>query len=427
MRVFFVLLILALPLALGLAALIEEDSGYVLIAYHSAMVEMSIWVALILEVLLLLSLFLIFWLLFHIFSPGGHLLGWFSSRGDKKIQRQTYAGLLAYAEGDWSAARKALVKSAPKATFPHLNYLLAARACQALGDNQTSEEYLRKASDADDSGSVAISLTQAELQLAAGHLEQCLVTLNRLRQARPKHTQVLRLLVEVYRGLKDWQSVIALLPELKKSRIYAEAQMIALEKEAYGQRLREQLAGAHKTSMDVLSAAWHKFPKAVRTDPEIICSYVASLVEVDAQSEAEKVLRQALKQSWDNRLVEWYGQVRGEHPERQLLLAESWLQSRPNNDVLLLCLGRLALLNQLWGKAREYYQMSITLHKTAEACAELGRLLAYLGEHEKSTELFQQGLLLSSKHLIDWPMPGKEKPGKELPARVKPGKESAGV
>src|SRR5690606_9032267 len=95
----------------------------------------------------------------------------------------------------------------------------------------------------------------------------------------------------------------------------------------------------------------------------------------------------------------------GPHPDRQLALAESWLRDHPDDAGLLLCLGRLALMNRLWGKAREYFQAALARVPDAQTYAELARLLAHLGEHEASSRYYERGLALCAPRLPDLPLP----------------------
>jgi HemY protein len=72
---------------------------------------------------------------------------------------------------------------------------------------------------------------------------------------------------------------------------------------------------------------------------------------------------------------------------------------------LLLTLGRLCLQNRLWGKARDYLESSLRLQRSPETCAELARLLAQLGDTERSNLLFQEGLGLLDERLLAAPLP----------------------
>ena len=138
-----------------------------------------------------------------------------------------------------------------------------------------------------------------------------------------------------------------------------------------------------ETALQPLTQRWQNVPSALRADPAIVAGYAAQLLRLGAEEEAEEVLRHALKQGFDATLVQLYGQVRGRDPGKQLQAAEGWLKEHPNDPGLLLTLGRLCLINKLWGKAREYLEASLSFQRSAETCAELGRLLAQLGEVEQ--------------------------------------------
>jgi HemY protein len=97
--------------------------------------------------------------------------------------------------------------------------------------------------------------------------------------------------------------------------------------------------------------------------------------------------------------------VRGADAGKQLQHAESWLKQHPADSSLLLTLGRLCLQNRLWGKARDYLEASLRLQRNPEACAELARLLAQLGDTQRSNQLFQEGLGLLDERLLALPLP----------------------
>src|SRR5690606_18301091 len=135
-------------------------------------------------------------------------------------------------------------------------------------------------------------------------------------------------------------------------------------------------------------------------------SYAQQLIDNQFPQEAEALVRKTLEKNWDPRLVHLYGLIPDPEPHQQLLSAESWLKKRPGDSLLMLTLGRLCLRNELWGRARNYFQTSLGLQEHPETCAELARLLAHLGEHQQSTEYYQKGLLLTTQKLPNLPQPG---------------------
>jgi HemY protein len=160
-----------------------------------------------------------------------------------------------------------------------------------------------------------------------------------------------------------------------------------------------------KNSISTLQEMWEDLPAAVKKRSSMVAAYVEQLLRFNADSIAANLLRKQLQKDWDDELVRLYGLVAGEDVDRQLVFSEDWLRQRPADANLMLTAARLSLRNQLWGKAKEYLESSLRQKNTPEACAELGRLLAHLGEHEKSTHYYQQGLLSMTKPLPNLPMP----------------------
>jgi HemY protein len=59
----------------------------------------------------------------------------------------------------------------------------------------------------------------------------------------------------------------------------------------------------------------------------------------------------------------------------------------------------------LWGKARDYLESSLRVQRNPETCAELARLLAQLGDTQRSNQLFQEGLGMLDERLLAAPLP----------------------
>ena len=141
-----------------------------------------------------------------------------------------------------------------------------------------------------------------------------------------------------------------------------------------------------------MSAAQHR-------EPDLLAVYAEQLRHLGAEDEAQTLLQNALKQSYDVALVRLYGLLHGRDAGRQLQVAEGWLKQHPQDASLLLTLGRLCMHNQLWGKARTYLESSLSVQRHPETCAELARLLAQMGELERSNSLYQEGMRLLDERL----------------------------
>ncbi len=405
MRTLFVLILIAMLMALTIATVVEKDAGYVLIAYDQQAIEMSLAAGIVIVVMLFATSYVLLRLISHMLAPGGTFSRWLRGQQQSRTQRQTTAGLLAFVEGNWEKSRKVLAKSASRSPAPVVNYLIAARASQAMGAKEESQTFLRKAEQHVDGNHIALGITQAELQLQNGQYEESLATLTRLQKNEPKNPVILKLLLQAYKEVKDWEKLQALLPALRKTKGVFLENFDQLQEEVYCSLLSQVAQQGGENASGRLLSIWQNLPSEIYKDVRAVEAYAQALLSVNAIAEAEGILRFTLQRSWDDKLVSLYGKACSQEPDKQLLLAEGWLKSRPNNADLLLCLGRLSLANQLWGKAREYFESSLKLEKKLETYAELGRLLAHLGEHEKSTECYQQGLLLSTHGLPALPQP----------------------
>jgi HemY protein len=292
-------------------------------------------------------------------------------------------------EGNWRIAEKRLVRYADRSETPLLNYLAAARAAQLQGEHERRDAYIRLAHENMPSADVAVSLTQAELQLADHQLEQALATLRHLRSVAPKHTYVLRLLRRLYEQLGDWEHLRELIPELRRRKVVPVEELRTLEIKTHRALLEQAFIG---TDDSRLEQAWATVPKSIRMTPDLVSDYVGYLQERGQDVEAEKLLREALKQGWNAQLVELYGLLDCPEPGKHLSRLEKFLKDHPEDPTLLLTLGRLSLRAQLWGKARGYLEACVNRNGPVDAFRELGRLLEHMNEDDNALQVYRQAL-----------------------------------
>lgn len=400
-----VFLLIAAAACIGLA--IAEDAGYVLIAYKSFRYESSVWATLALIVVLWLLIWGIKLLVELVTASTGLVNPWSRRNRSRRVQIAIEQGQMDLAEGRWASAQKHLARAAEAERQPLLFYLGAARAANELGHYEESDKLLERALQRQPQAELAIALSHAQLQVDRADTDGALNTLQAMHERHPHNVQVLRQLQRLHQQRGDWTALIRLLPELRKDKVLPAKELAELESRAWGQNLN--LAAQRETegeaALQSLQRAWQQLPSAQRQEPALVLAYAEQLRQLGAQGEAEEVLRGALKRSYDSHLVRLYGLLRGKDPVKQLQTAEGWLKAHPADPSLLLTLGRLCLQNSLWGKARDYLENSLKLQRNPEACAELARLLAQLGETDRSNQLFQEGLNLLDERLLALPLP----------------------
>lgn len=384
----FVILLASVYLGIQLS----HDPGYVLISINHWSIETTVWVAILITLLAFIVFHSILLLLSLISRSPSSFKQWRAKRRTLKAQAKTRQGLIEFSEGHWSEAKNHLIKALPDTDSPLLNYLTAARAAQEMGDNQLRDDYLREAQQAMPEARIAVELTQAQLQLANKQWEQALATLRHLQDLAPKHPYVLKLLMRLYKEVKDWPQLISLLPELKQYKVVTGAAFDKLQQQTY---LHAMTDLARMGQAEPLKTFVEKLPKNLAYAPELMAEYSRFLIAKGQEKEAESLLRHCLKKEYNEQLIELYGLLKAD--EKQLAFAESLLKKIPHSAALYLCLGRLSIQNNLWGKAKTYFEESL-LHKVSpEAYIELGKLLERLSDQNAACIAYRQGLLLATE------------------------------
>lgn len=403
--------LLALLIGTGLSLGLQYDLGYIRISLGHYMIETNFWVGLALVFAVIVLTVVTLSLFRRVRHSTGLVSGWIARGNERRARRRTTQGLLALAEGNWPRASKLLTSAASHVDTPLINYLAAAQASFESGDYETVDELLRKAFESTPGSDLAVGITQAQLQLAGNRLEQALATLVRLRKQSPHHPFVLKLLKTTYLRLEDWRELSKLLPELQKRNVLPEEEFNELQRLVWHNLLERAAEDCRRNrkedpnaSLEPLTRLWDELPGFLRRDEFTIRDYARLLADLGDEAQTETLLRKVLRNHWSDELINLYGRIKGHKPDEQLLLAEQWLKDRPNNAELLLALGRLSLRNELWGKAREYFETSLRLRRSRETLAELSRLNAHMGEEEVSIKLMMQGLA-KDNGLPELPMP----------------------
>ncbi len=380
--IFFLLL-----LSVWVGSHLQDDPGYVLITVHHWTVETTIWVGGMIVILAIITIHMLLLLFSWLGSFPLSYAQWRSRRRALAAQARTRQGLIEFSEGHWSRAKNYLIKALPDADTPLLNYLTAARAAQEMGDHQLRDNFLRDAQQCMPEAKIAVELTQAQLQLANRQWEQALATLRHLKDIAPNHPYVLKLLVDLYQEVKDWPQLIALLPDLKRKNVVTGSAFETLQHHAYLQALMDLIKQNNPSAVETF---FNALPKLLIKDVSFVVVYGQFLLQNQDEAQAESRLRQCLRYEFNDQLIELYGTL--QPGVARLDFVESLLKKNLHSAALYLCLGRLCQKNQLWGKAKTYFEASVQLAATPSAYAELGKLLEQLGDQAGALAMYRQGL-----------------------------------
>ncbi len=389
LRFIFIFLILLAAVWIGIK--IHVNPGYLVIAFQHWTIQMPLWLSGLIIIVSFIALYILLQIIKGTWTLFSRMSHWSKQRRINKAWQRTHHGLIALAAGDWRLAEKNLIRASKQTNAPIINYLAAAFAAQRQAAFERRDDYLREVRARDKLSELALGITQARLQFEHNQLEQSLATLQRLQQLEPKHIYTLHLLQDVYIALADWASLETLLPLLYKYKVQSFEDLEKLEAKIY----EGLLLNAKKTgTFENVSAVWDRIPRDFRIQPTLLIIYI-NVLEANKPGEAEQLLKNALQKQWDNTLIYWYGKIKSKDLDKQLKTAESWLKTQVNNASLLFTLGRLCIFNQLWGKARSYFEASLALAPNAEVYLELAALLEQLNETQGALQKYKEGLTLA--------------------------------
>ncbi|POB00270.1 heme biosynthesis protein HemY [Chromobacterium sinusclupearum] len=305
---------------------------------------------------------------------------------------------IAFFEGRFQKAEREAAKSLDDEYAPEnraLALLIAARAAGYAGAADKRDGYLNQLDQLPERLQLARHMLDAELRLEEKDALGALTAIERARALSPNLTNALKLELKVRLLQKQPEAILTLTEKLLKADALEPEQARRYRLAAY----QQQLAGllSEREVRDWL----RRIPEAERGNPQLQQQIVAHLIRLQQYDYAATLLSEALA-SDDMELPELareLGQLAVHlSVEKRLALlkdADNWLKQRPRDHWLLLALGRLAQAQQLWGKAQNYLEASVSIQPTLCAHAELAKLFEATGKEEQSQLHYQKSLELA--------------------------------
>lgn len=400
MRLRLLKAIVFLLLAAGLLFLLWRGDGYLLIAYGTKTIEMTLWVA----ALAVVALYLVLWFARKLLLGSAEMVRRFREiflfGSVERAQKRAANGMVDYLTGDWLEARKKLLRTLDKVEYPLANYIAAARSSFEMGDEAEADNILDKALSISHS-ELPVALTRARLHVQAERYEEAINILKPIDIKMPRQAAVLDLMHHIYIAQKNWRALEDMFPAMRKAKVLSNVEFDALEQLLACEKMRalsEQVKSLLVAErLPALQSLWKSYSRSLQKNPAVIAVYAEALATHYQDQDAEVLVRKALNNDWYEPLINLYGRLQVKEIHAQIRTLEAWLKQKPQDATLLLSMGRVMLRNQQWELARDYFQRSMNLQASVETTMEMARLMEKMGDHKKSSDLYQQGLLLAEQ------------------------------
>lgn len=387
------LLIIALVAGLVVGPELAGGQGYVLISVANQTVEMSLTTLVILVIALLIAVVILEWIIKRILGFSSSTRSWFSGRKVRNARKNTAIGLRRLHEGDWIQAEKLISKSAPFSDSPLVNYLSAAQAAQGLGNTKKRDEFLKLANDQQGNNELVVGLTRARLDIEAGQYETALANLKALKKKHDQNKLIMQLLKDVALQLNDWETIIPLIPNLRKYRLMGDEELKTLEIDSICGKMHT-LALTQDASK--LLAYWNRtLTRKNKQNQDIIATFVEQMVTLNADADAYMILRDATKRNPNERLIALIPKLNLDDYQPVVKHLKNLLKSDNQNVTTLRALALVFIKMSDWNEAQSYLEKVVAITRNTEDYAKLATVLEKL-EDPKGAEVMAREALLQN-------------------------------
>ena len=370
--------------AVALAIVGRGNEGYALFVYPPWRIELSLIFFFVLFTAAFGVVYLVVRIVYHTFQLPVHVRSYRERMRTTKAREALLGSAQAYLEGRFARAESDARQAFEGCESRALAALLAARAAHQLRARDRRDAWLEKSAESGDPLHVARLVTHAEQLLEDRDYVGARAVLKDLHGSGPKHIATLRLLLRAEFGARNWEEVLRLTGILSKR----DAISPALHDEYKSQALIELLA-AYEHDGSGFEARWRKLPARDQAMPRVAAAAARHAAAAGRANLAREIIERALAQEWSAALVDLYGSTAGDDVRARIERAERWLPEHPGDARLLLALGRLCLRAELWGKAQNYLDASLSFEPSRESHLALARLFERLEKPQDANRHFR--------------------------------------
>ncbi len=385
---------MAIAVAAGLAlAVTRLNAGYVQIVLPPHRIELSLVLVITATLAAFALLYLGVRLVAAMVDMPRQVREYRQARRNRKAHDALTGALHDFFSGRYARAEKAATSSMELGEQPGLAAMLAARAAHELRAPERRDAHLAKAAEHLPADDIMKVITEADMLIEQRRATDALAVLHTLPQ---KHTAGLRLELKALQMSKEWEKSLPVIDQLEKRKVYDATQAGEMRRNVWAQQLKRRA-----TDASALEATWRKVPDALKRDPRVARAAAEGFIALQSFDRAAEILERSLDQQWDSALAGLYADCAMTEggAVRQIERAERWLDKHPGDGALLLTLGRLCARQNLWGKARNYLDASLSIESTHQAHLASAQLHEQLGNSEPAQKHYRESLNLAMARL----------------------------
>ena len=374
-------------LAVGLALALRFNAGYALFVWPPYRVELSLNLLALLLVAGFAAGYLLLRFVLGAIALPARVRRYREHRRLENARVSMLDAVSAFFEGRYGRAEKAAARAMESAESPALGAVLAARAAHEMRHYDTRDAYLARAERIAPDAAAMRVIAAADMLLDQRRFQDALAALRALPN---KHTTALRLELKAQQQARNWEQTLPLIDQLERRGVFDSTQASQLRRYAHTENLKRKALDQR-----ALEECWQKIPAEQRRDAKVAAAAAQCFMALGGVAQAIQIIEQALAAEWDSELAGIYAECSGSDTINQIERAERWLRSNPRDGVLLLTLGRLCARQELWGKAQNYLEASISVEPTYTAHLALAQLHDQLGNVDAAGRHYRASLDLA--------------------------------
>jgi HemY protein len=381
-RIFLVLVILLIGVVI--AAMIFDDSGYVMVEFNGWVVEMNVWSLSLSLISIFVGLMLINLLVKTSLAAASGSKSWLGNWGNRKKQKAFTAGLIALAETNYLIARENF-NQIENDDFDGINLLAAAEAEKQLGQPEQAKRYWRLAATYEKSTLAAtLCLIRDALQ---HHLpDEAMTLIQGLNQKQQAQKPVLKLWAQALGQAGKWQELKDNLKGWKKAlgNDY-ELFMHQASKGHFAEIASKEGAGQLKEN-------WQSLPRSTRKDPAQQAAYIQQLIEQGMNTDAELALVEYQNSAPHPLLIPLFKLIKLPNPAASIKKLEAWLKQDSLNVELLSALGHIAFNANDKQLAEKALAKAIKLGNRREDLVLMASIKESQDDQKQALQLYKQSM-----------------------------------